>query len=311
MALRLLTLLFAALLAGATGDAQTYARGQNVSPAFEGWERNADGSYNFLFGYMNRNWEEEIDVPIGPDNTIDPGGPDQGQPTHFLPRRNRFVFRVRVASDWGDQEMTWTLTTKGKTEKAYASLRQDLFVDNVVIASETGALGAGTSNPAIRANQPPVLKLDTTSAMVKVGERLELVAWVTDDGQPRRPAATAAQLAAAARALNASPGGPRNPVLIPPSRLTVNKRTGLHLSWFVYRGAGGVRFEPMQIKVWEDTRAGANSPWAPLWTPPTMPADGNVVTHVTFDTPGTYVLRARADDGSLFEDRDVTVTVAR
>src|SRR5688572_7734963 len=71
-------------------DAQTYSRGQNVSPAFEGWERNEDGSLNFVFGYMNRNWEEEIDVPIGPDNNLEPGGPDQGQPTRLLPRRNRF-----------------------------------------------------------------------------------------------------------------------------------------------------------------------------------------------------------------------------
>src|SRR5205814_4801582 len=96
----------------------TYARGQNVSPAYEGWEENPDGSFNFLFGYMNRNWQEELDVPIGPDNTIEPGGPDLGQPTHFLPRRNRFVFKVHVPKDWGDKEMIWTLTTRGKTEKA-------------------------------------------------------------------------------------------------------------------------------------------------------------------------------------------------
>src|SRR5947207_15337223 len=73
---------------------QSYSSGQNVSPAYEGWEQNGDGSFNFLFGYMNRNWEEEIDVPVGTDNDIAPGGPDQGQPTRFLPRRNRFVFRV-------------------------------------------------------------------------------------------------------------------------------------------------------------------------------------------------------------------------
>jgi hypothetical protein len=107
--------------------AQSYASGQNVSPAYEGWEQNGDGSFNFLFGYMNRNWEEELDVPIGPDNDIEPGGPDQGQPTRFLPRRNRFVFRVRVPADFGNREMVWTLTARGKTEKAYATLRPRLF----------------------------------------------------------------------------------------------------------------------------------------------------------------------------------------
>ena len=126
----------------------SYSRGQNVSPAFEGWEKNDDGSFNMMFGYMNRNWEEEVDVPIGADNSFSPGVPDQGQPTHFLPRRNRFVFKVRVPADWGKKELVWTLTTKGKTEKAYATLREDSLVDNIVQASEQGALGAGVSSPA-------------------------------------------------------------------------------------------------------------------------------------------------------------------
>ena len=90
---------------------ESYSRGQNVSPAYEGWEENEDGSFSFLFGYMNRNWLEELDVPGGADNNISPGSADQGQPTHFLPRRNRFVFKVRVPADWGDKEMVWTLTT--------------------------------------------------------------------------------------------------------------------------------------------------------------------------------------------------------
>ena len=67
----------------------------------------------------------------------------------------------------------------------------------------------------------------------------------------------------------------------------------------------------MQVKVWEDTRTGANSPWAPLWTPPPVPPDGKYTATVTFDTPGTYVLRARADDGALFGDDEMTVTVTK
>jgi autonomous glycyl radical cofactor GrcA len=301
------------LLASSGPQAQTYSRGQNASPAFEGWERNADGSFNFVFGYMNRNWDEELNVPIGPDNNIEPGGPDRGQPTRLLPRRNRFVFRVTVPADWGqEKELIWTLTTKGNTERAYASLRQDYFMDDVVIASETGALGAGTSSPEVRANTPPKIRVDGDKhRRVAVGEPLMLAAWVTDDGVPKPRAAASA--AATARALaslaNASPNAPRNPAYNPPSRLTVNKRTGLHMMWFVYRGPGQARFEPMQIKPWEDTRTGANSPWAPLWTPPPVPADGKYTATVTFDTPGTYVLRARADDGALLADDEVTVEV--
>jgi hypothetical protein len=296
-------------------DAQSYASGQNISPAFEGWERDADGAEYFLFGYMNRNWEEEIDVPVGADNTLEPGGPDVGQPTHFLPRRNRFVFRVRVPKDFGDKEMIWTLTTKGKTEKAYATLRADYFLDDVTKASETGALGAGTSSPEVRANKPPVIRIDGAKTRIaKVGEPLEIVLTVGDDGVPKRRAQVGAGVQRRSRTdieRIAAGGAAPNPAFNPPSRITVGKTIGLHAALFVYRGDGAVEFEPAQVKVWEDTRTGANSPWAPLWTPPVVPSDGHYVSKVTFNAPGTYILRARADDGALIGDDQVTITVSR
>jgi hypothetical protein len=70
-----------------------YAAGQNVVPVFEGWERNADGSFNMVFGYMNRNYEEHVDIAVGFNNSLEPGGVDQNQPTHFYPRRQQFVSR--------------------------------------------------------------------------------------------------------------------------------------------------------------------------------------------------------------------------
>ena len=303
----------------ARGDAQSYSSGQNISPAFEGWEENEDGSFNLLFGYMNRNWEEEIDVPIGPDNAIEPGGPDQGQPTHFLPRRNRFLFRVRVPKDFGTKEVVWTLTTKGKTEKAYATLRTDSRVDDVVMASETGALGAGTSSPEVRANKRPDVAIEgAKQRTATVGQPLAVVVLVTDDGVPKRRGFGGGAGRGRGTAAGGAPGATAatnplavNPAFRPPSRITVGKVVGLHLSWFVYRGAGKVTFDPPQVKPWEDTRAGANSPWAPLWQPPTLPADGKWSAAVTFDGPGTYVLRALADDGALLGADDLTVTVTR
>jgi len=74
---RVLLLGLAVISVWQPASAQSYSRGQNISPAYEGWEEAADGTRYFLFGYMNRNWEEEIDVPVGPDNTVDPGGPDR------------------------------------------------------------------------------------------------------------------------------------------------------------------------------------------------------------------------------------------
>jgi hypothetical protein len=290
---------------GHTGHAQSlsYQSGQNVSPAYEGWETGADGSQYFVFGYMNNNWEEEIDVPVGPDNSFDALGADLGQPTHFLPRRNRFVFKVKVPKDFGNKELVWTLRTHGVTEKAYATLRQDYFIDNVVVASETGALGPGTSNPTMRANKPPVVKIEgDLKRQARVGQPLQLSAIVTDDGVPK--------------AINQGIPMPDASVIarrsaMPPQRITVGKSLGLHLSWLVYRGAGAVKFDPPQTKTWEDTRAGANSPWAPLWIPPVLPADNRWTSTVTFSEPGTYVLRARADDGALSGDEQLTVTVTR
>ena len=288
----------------------SYSRGQNVSPAFEGWEEKPDGSFSMLFGYMNRNWEEEVDVSIGPDNSVSPGAADQGQPTHFLPRRNRFIFKVRVPKDFGTKELIWTLTTKGKTEKAYATLRTDSKVDDVVKASETGALGAGTSSPEVRANKPPVLKLEgPTTRTVKVGQPLALTAILTDDGVPKQRSVGGDRTAQNIRRAELDGQRVTNPAMVPPRQSTVGKRVGLHLSWFVYRGSGTVSFDEPQIKVWEDTRTGANSPWAPLWTPPAAPKDNKWSAKATFEEPGTYILRARADDGALLTDEDVTVTV--
>ena len=299
------TLFVSALVASALVrvSGQSYSSGQPVWPAFEGWEQNADGSANLVFGYMNDNWQEEFDVPIGPGNSIEPGGPDRGQPTHFQPRRNRFVFRVRVPGNWADKELIWTLTTRGVARKAYASLRTDLQIENIDIMSETGALGAGTSSPEIRADKPPVIEIvGSKSLTATVGKPLALAAIVTDDGVPRPRGSGAGR----------GRGGEGADFPRPPSRLTVGKNLGLHLSWFVYRGPGApVTFEPRQIKTWEDTREGANSPWAPRWIAPPVPADGKYVTAVTFDEPGLYVLRARADDGALTSDEDVTVTVSR
>lgn len=304
--------------AGAAAQSLSYTKGQNVAPAYEGWELGADGAKYFLFGYMNRNWEEEPDIPIGPDNGFSPGAGDQGQPTHFLPRRNRFVFRVKVPAGFGEKdELIWTVTSHGKTEKAYATLRPDYIVDDVVRASETGALGAGTSSPEVRANKAPTVHIqEVRSRTVKIADPVTLWSEVKDDGIPKRRPPS---LAALARAQQAAADNPslaaalRNPSMSPPSRITVGKVTGLHVSWFVYRQPPGakVTFDPPSVKAWEDTRAGMNSPWAPLWTPPKLPDNGMQDIHATFSEPGTYVLRCRADDGALVADDEITIIVTR
>ena len=300
----------------------TYARGQNVSPAYEGWEEDSAGRKFFVFGYMNRNWQEELDVPVGPDNKFTTGTADLGQPTHFLPRRNRFIFRVPVPPGFTEKdELIWSLTTRGKTELAYASTRIDYKIDDVVRASETGALGAGSSSPEVRSNTPPVLEVQGPRRIeVKVGAPVELTAIVKDDGLPKVRLIGAG--AAVENEGSSSTLSSKNPAMLkqvealrarrlvlPPSRVTVGKNVGLHLGWHVYRGAGDVKFDTDQIAAWEDTRTGGNSPWAPHWTAPSLPPDGRLKTTAWFNTPGEYVLRVRADDGALTTDQQVIVVV--
>ena len=290
----------------AAAQGLTYASGQSLSPAFEGWGQNSDGSFNLMFGYMNRNWEEEPDVPVGDENMFSPGPADRGQPTHFLPRRNRFVFTVEVPADFGDQELAWTVKVNGVEKVAYGSLKPDYFVDNMVIMSETGTLGPGSSNEALRAHTPPVVELKMESVIdARVGQPVTLTAHVTDDGLPRRSRSRAPVTDEGTLNLNRA--------LRTPSRITVQKVNGLHMTWHVYRGpvGGKVSFFPAQIATWEDTRPYSNSPWSPSWVAPELPEDGRWVTEVTFHEPGTYILQGRADDGGLFTDSRVTVRVSR
>jgi hypothetical protein len=272
----------------ASPRAQQPTTGLNIAPVYEGWEQNADGSFDLIFGYFNRNWNEWINVPVGATNSIEPGGPDQGQPTHFLPRRNQFVFRVRVPKDFGNRELVWTITSNGKTEKAYGTLKPDYVVNATVMAANFGAGGQTGTMPDLAGNVAPVLKIEgELKRRVKVGEPVSLTALATDDGKPR------------ARPMQGGLG----------SRTVPNSATGLRLVWLKYRGTGDVTFDPPQFSAWEDTRDGANSPWAPGWRPPQIPAGNKWETRVTFKTPGEYVLRCVAHDGALTAAENVSITV--
>src|SRR5207253_7369282 len=99
-----------------------HASGQGVAPVYEGFDVNPDGSFNMWFGYMNRNYEEEIDLPVGPINTFEPGA-DRGQPTHFVTRRHKDVFKVTVPKDFGDKTLVWKLNAHGQTQQVVATLK--------------------------------------------------------------------------------------------------------------------------------------------------------------------------------------------
>jgi len=207
-----------------TANPQTrFARGQDVVPVYEGWVRNADGTFSFVFGYFNRNWEEEPVVPAGPDNKIEPGPADRGQPTYFLPRRQPWMFRVQVPKDWGQKEMVWSITVHGRTEKAYATLTPDEEILERLIMTR-GNLNPGEDDP----NHPPAVSIAPVAA-ASMASPLTLTAMVTDDGlpKPRVPRAPRPGANPQAQTNNANP----------------RPLAGLTVTWFQYAGPAKVMLE--------------------------------------------------------------------
>jgi len=186
--------------------------GQSVTPAFEGWYPNPDGSFDLLVGYYNRNQTQVLDIPIGPNNQIEPGGPDQGQPTHFLAHRQWGVFTVNVPKDFGNKKLTWTIAANGQAMSVPLGVIKDYKVEPL----EDAAMG----------NTPPVLRFlpggpthtgpprgITTSLSTTLPEPLVLTVWATD-----KPAKRAGP----------PPPGPHAP--------------DLAIVWSMFRGPGQVTF---------------------------------------------------------------------
>jgi hypothetical protein len=274
-----LLLLLPALALGASPEAGgqiQYATGQNVVPVYEGWTRNPDGSATMVFGYMNRNYEEELEIPVGGDNRFEPGDADRGQPTHFFVRRQMFVFEVIVPKDWGSKELIWSLTAHGRTDKAYGSLTPPYELSDIVIReNRLQDMGQGGGEP----NTPPIITLaGAARRSIAVSSPVSLTVSVIDDGFPTpRPRRVAGG------------GAPRAPRPNPVTQAVVkpNPEVGLTVTWVHYRGPGTVTFTPA--------------------SPPIR--EGNATTTAKFSQPGTYVVRAYADDSVLTASTDVTVIV--
>ncbi len=157
--------------------------GQSVTGAFEGWFPNPDGSFSILAGYYNRNLKQDLDIPPGPNNRIEPGGPDQGQPTHFRPGRQWGVFTIRVPKDFGDKRLTWTITANGKTTAIPLNLNTLWEVQPFVEASGNTPpyIGFAESGPFVNG---PLGQSTELTATVK--EPLPLTVWVADDAKAPR-----------------------------------------------------------------------------------------------------------------------------
>ena len=263
-----------------------YNTGQSVAPIYEGWERVPDGSFNMVFGYLNRNHVEQLSVPIGPQNNFGQAPADRGQPTYFYPRENHFIFKVNVPKDWDrKKELVWTVIANGKTEQARATLMDIWEIDRKVeVSNGGGGGGVRTSNALIAKDEPPKVTLAPVSRAT-VGTPVALVASVTDDGLPA-PAKPRAPRPLEPSLKNS---GLPSPVNVPmPARPRPPQGGGLSVLWLVYRGPAAVTFDPDgYVKV----------------------ADGKSSVKATFTQAGAYTIRAFASDGLLRTPADVVITV--
>jgi hypothetical protein len=272
-------------------------KGSSVTPAFEGWYYGKDGSQNLLVGYFNRNTKQELDIPVGPNNRIEPGGPDQGQPTHFSPGRQWGVFSIKLPKDFGAKKLTWTIVANGLTNTITLHTQADYVVEPF--------------EDAANKNTPPKLKFRDGGPLftgapdgiaekyaATVGTPLTLTVWATDDG-PKinvpegrgRGRGTAARGAtpgagdAAAGATGDAAGvqgrgaGRGGGAAGAPPEFAFTPPPPIAITWTMFRGPGAVKFENPKPKVAVDD-------------------GGKATTTATFSAPGEYILRVQGNDST-------------
>ena len=235
--------------------------GTSVTGAYEGWFDSPDGTHNFLVGYFNRNLKQAQDVPIGPNNRIEPGGPDLGQPTHFEPNRRTGLFIVQVPKSFpADQKLTWTLTVNGQTTQIPLRLHRDYNVNpfsEIAIGNTPPIVKLGGSAASV---QGPVAVLSKAPVMTAaVDMPLTLAAAVDDDG--KYASATMAPV--------------------------TDSRPPVNLRWKKYRGPGSVTFESADVKLQATKGGKLNEPYSASGT-----------TTAKFSAPGEYALLLLATDYS-------------
>ena len=285
-------------------------RGTSITPAFEGWYFDKDGSQRLLVGYFNRNTKQEIDIPVGPNNHIEGlGAQDQGQPTHFLTGRQWGVFSIKLPKDFGSKKASWTLVANGLTSTITLHTKPEYIVEPF--------------EDAANKNTPPVLKFDpdgktftgppnTTAASytATVGTPLAMTIWATDEGAkinvPERGRGAAGRgRGAAAGAAAADPDAANPPPAGAPGARGAGRGRGaagasgatgaaaaaaaagfapappLSVTWSLFRGPAAVKFEPSGRQAVNKDKD-----------------NGRQETKATFTQPGEYILRLQSNDNT-------------
>ena len=272
--------------------------GGPIYATFEGWGPLKDGTNALLLGYFNRNRTQAVDIPIGPDNSIEPGGPDYGQPTHFLTGRQYGMFAITVPKDFGNKKLTWTINANGHKTAVTFWMNPPYWIDffknpangnepprikfgpaapeyigpprEKIVATLNAAVGAPLDLTAWAADQPPTVKFE---------EGAEPAAPATPPAATRKPANDPPPAFIGGRVVNVSPAAPGAAAAAAAAR----NRGDIQVIWRKYRGPG-------DVKIGEETLNLKNDGDAKKFV--------EARTTATFSAPGTYWLRAQVNDSS-------------
>jgi hypothetical protein len=272
--------------------------GEAIFPAYEGWGPTRDGGRVLLLGYFNRNKVGTVDIPIGPDNRIEPGGPDFGQPTHFQTGRQYGVFAIPIPKDFGDKKLTWTLRANGHLTTVSFWTNPPYWIDfykNLANGNEPPRLKFSPTGPELMG--PPVQRsVQTLSATV--GQPLTLSVWAADqpptvggESAPPAPRPAGARRTPAEEPPPAIIGGrvfPGGLAAAPPAgggaaTRSAERRGDFRVSWRKYRGPGEVNIADEVL---------------PLFNEGDASKFVEAKTTATFSLPGEYWLRAVVNDSS-------------
>jgi len=255
-------------------------RGSSISPAFEGWYYDKDGSVRLLVGYFNRNTKQEFDIPTGANNRIEPGDPDQGQPTHFSPGRQWGVFSIGVPKDFGTKKLTWTLVANGFTNTITLHTQADYIVEPFADAANKNtppSIKFKPDGPAFMGAPNAIAEKYTAT----VGTPLALTVWASDEG-PKinipEPRSSGRGRGAAGRGEPGGRGAAAGRDAVPAE---FKPAPPLALTWSVFRAASGgqVKFDNPKPAIDKD-------------------AGGKSTAQATFSAPGEYVLRVEGNDAT-------------
>lgn len=266
--------------------------GEAVAPFLEAWYANPDGTYTLSFGYFNFNTEQTLEIPLGPDNRIEPAEFDGMQPTYFpgptqreregdmarmapgYQRHERGVFTVTVPPEYGQGQdsVVWTLRVNEETHKVTARVgpgREPMQLDY-------GPRALGSVPPLLSFEEdgetgqhPAGITLDETLT-ASVDQPLSITVWVTDPSERDEEAL-----------------GP------------LYEEVPIGITWFKHQGPAGseVTFQ-RQTEPWvgpeEDPEE--DVPALHPFQDRVDPEGGPSAVTATFSEPGDYVLRVRADN---------------